>query len=167
MRDTHACQVGTGAGSLRSPAVRDDKQMRATIIAATGLLACIGLAGCDNSANAPAPTAPTVQSCNCQTASVPTAQPMPPRVSHRHVRHATSYSHREYDESEAYSSYRSQSRSYDQEASESEASAEQNAWIDGYGRSHYAVTASAAPASDERTRLAPWHGYDEKCDEQK
>jgi hypothetical protein len=139
--------------------------MRATIFAATGFLACLGLAGCDNSANAP--TAQTVQPCNCQTASAPAAQPMPPRATHRHVRHATSYSHREYDESEAYSSYSSQSRSYGQETSESETGAEQNVWVDGYGRSHYAVTASAAPAPDERARLAPWHGYDEKCDEQK
>ena len=140
--------------------------MRATIFAATGFLACLGLAGCDNSANAPpANVQVAAQPCNCQPQNAAVAQPIPPRVFHRHVRHATSYSHREYDESEAYSSYSSQSRSYDQGASESEAGAEQNVWVDGYGRSHYAVTASAAPAPDEHVRLAPWHGYDENCDE--
>jgi hypothetical protein len=89
---------------------------------------------------------------------------------HRHVRHFSYMSHRGYEE---HYSYRSQSRSYYQGASDDQdadqtaqqSAAEGNAWVDGYGRSHYAVTASAAP--DDRVRLAPWHGYDEKCDERK
>ncbi len=137
--------------------------MRAMIIAAT--LACIGLAGCDNSANAPAPTVQAVAPpCNCEAASPKLTRLTPPHVSHRHARTA---SYRDYEESY---SYQSQSRSYDQNESEDrnpdrDASNGNNVWVDGYGRSHYAMTASAAP--DDRARLAPWHGYDQDCDDEK
>ena len=141
--------------------------MRATIIAAT--LVCLGLAGCDNSANAPAPTAQAVAPpCNCQPQNEATAQAAAPRATHRHHRHWSSYARRDTDESESYSTG-SQSRStYQSEFDDQGASrgdAEENVWVDGYGRSHYAMTASAAPASDDRARLAPWHGYDQDCDD--
>lgn len=145
------------------PSARDNKQMRAKFIAAIGLLACFGLAGCDNSGNAPAPTAQvTAQPCNCQTQNAAAVQPAPIRATHRHSRIAST---REYEE---HYSAGSSSRSYDQDAAEDQparqsGNAEENVWVDGYGRSHYA--ASAAPAPDEHARLAPWHGYDEKCDE--
>ena len=139
--------------------------MRATMIAAT--LACLGLAGCDNSANAPAPTVQAVAPpCNCQPQNEAAA---PPRVMQRRHRHWSSYAHRDYDESESYS-HSSQSRSYYQSGSDdqeaSNGNAEGNVWVDGYGRGHYAETASAAPAAPgDRARLAPWHGYDQDCDE--
>jgi len=137
--------------------------MRATIIAAT--LACLGLAGCDNSANAPAPTVQAVAPpCNCQPQNEAAA---PPRVMQRHHRHWPSYAHRDYNENY---SYQSQSRSTYQSGSDdqeaSNGNAEENVWVDGYGRGHYAETASAAPAAPgDRARLAPWHGYDQDCDE--
>jgi hypothetical protein len=143
--------------------------MRATIIAAT--LACLGLAGCDNSANAPVPTAQAVAPpCNCQPQNEAAAQSALARATHRHHRQWSSYAHRDYDESESYS-YSSQSRSYyqsgtdDQGADQNAGSgnADENVWVDGYGRSHYIATASAAP--DDRARFAPWHGYDQDCDE--
>jgi len=142
-------------------------EMRATIIAAT--LVCLALAGCDNSANAPAPTAQAVAPpCNCQPQNEATAQAAAPRATHRHHRHWSSYARRDTDESESYSTG-SQSRStYQSEFDDQGASrgdAEENVWVDGYGRSHYAMTASAAPASDDRARLAPWHGYDQDCDD--
>ena len=142
--------------------------MRATIIAAT--LVCLGLAGCDNSANAPAPTAQAVAPpCNCQPQNEATAQAAAPRATHRHHRHWSSYARRDTDKSESYSTG-SQSRStYQSEFDDQGASrgdAEENVWVDGYGRSHYAETASAAPAAPgDRARLAPWHGYDQDCDE--
>jgi hypothetical protein len=140
--------------------------MRVTIIAAT--LACLGLAGCDNSANAPTPAVQAVAPppCNCQPPNITAAQP---RATHRRARAA---SYREYDEDY---SYRSQSRSSYQNGSEEQSdnqtaqqengSAEQSVWTDGYGRRHYVATASAAP--DDRARLAPWHGYDQDCDDRK
>jgi uncharacterized lipoprotein NlpE involved in copper resistance len=135
--------------------------MRATIIAAT--LACLGLAGCDNSANAPAPSAQAVAPpCNCQPQNEAAAQTAPPRVMHRRYRHWSSYAHRDYNQSESYYQSGTDDQSADQDASNG--NAEENVWVDGYGRSHYAVTASAAP--DDRARLAPWHGYDQDCDEQ-
>ena len=139
--------------------------MRATIIAT--ILVCLGLAGCDNPANAPAPNAVAVAPpCNCQPQNEPAAQAAPPRATYRHHRHWSAYAHRNYSESESYSSS-SQSRSYYQSESgdqgASRSNAEENAWVDGYGRSHYVATASAAP--DDRARRAPWHGYDQDCDE--
>jgi hypothetical protein len=145
--------------------------MRATIIAVT--LACVGLAGCDNSANAPPPSVQAVAPpCNCQPQSEAAAQPAPPRSIYRHHRHWASYARRDYSQSESYS-HNSQSRSYYQSESddqsgyddqrESRGEADESAWVDGYGRSHYAQTASAT--SDDRARLAPWHGYDADCDE--
>lgn len=141
--------------------------MRATIIAA--ILACLGLAGCDNSANTPVPTAQAVAPpCNCQPQNEAAAQAAPSRATHRHHRYWSSYAHRDYSESESYS-HSSQSRSYyqsefgDQGAQQSSGNAEENVWVDGYGRRHYAMTASAA--SNDRARLAPWHGYDVDCDE--
>jgi hypothetical protein len=144
--------------------------MRATIIAAMGLTTCLGLAGCDDSANAPAPTVQAVAPpCNCQPQNEAAVQPAPRRAIHRYARTA---SYREYDESY---SYRSQSRSTyqsesddqgvydDQGTQQSRGNAEENAWVDGYGRSHFVATASAAP--DDRARLAPWHGYDQDCDD--
>jgi hypothetical protein len=143
--------------------------MRATIIAAT--LACLGLAGCDNSANAPPPTVQAVAPpCNCQPQSEAAAQPAPHRATYRHHRHWSSHARRDYNERESYS-YRSQSRSTyrsesgDQGAQQSSGNAEGNVWVDGYGRSHYAGTETASAASDDRARLAPWHGYDVDCDE--
>ena len=138
--------------------------MRATMIAAT--LACLGLAGCDNSANAPAPNAQAVAQppCNCQQQNEAAAQAAPRRTIHRYARHRAYASHEEF---EAQYSYQSQSRStYQSESGDQEVSSgnsEGNVWVDGYGRSHYVATASAAP--DDRARLAPWHGYDEDCDE--
>ena len=131
--------------------------MRATIIVT--ILACVGLAGCDNPANTPAPTVQAVAPpCNCQPQNEAAAEAAPPRTMHRHHRHWSSYAHRNTSESESYSTS-SQSRSTYQSESgdqgESRGNAEENAWVDGYGRSHYAMTASAAPASDDRARLAP------------
>jgi hypothetical protein len=137
--------------------------MRATFIAT--ILACLGLAGCDNPASTPAPTVQAVAPpCNCQPQNEPAGQAAPPRATYRHHRHWSSYAHRDY--SESYSSS-SQSRStYQSESGDEGASrsnAEENAWVDGYGRSHFVATASAA--SDDRARLAPWHAYDVDCDE--
>jgi hypothetical protein len=151
--------------------------MRATLFATIGLVACTGLAGCDNPGPAPVTNAQAVaQPCNCQPQNEATAQSATPRTTHRHHRHWTSYARRDYNESESYS-YRSQSRNYYQSESDEQeryanqsasgGNAERNVWVDGYGRSHYAMTASAAPAPDERARLAPWHGYDENCDDKK
>ena len=139
--------------------------MRATIIAT--ILACLGVAGCDNPASTPAPTVQAVAPpCNCQPQNEAAAQAAPPRATYRHHRHWSAYAHRDYNESESYSSS-SQSRStYQSESGDQSASrsnAEEGAWVDGYGRSHYVATASAAP--DDRSRFAPWHGYDVDCDE--
>ena len=139
--------------------------MRATIIAT--ILACLGLAGCDNPSNAPAPTVQAVAPpCNCQQQNEAAAQPAAVRTAHRHHRDWSAYEHREYSESESYS-YSSQSRSYDQNESDDQgghqSAAEGNVWVDGYGRSHYAMTAAAT--HDDRARLAPWHGYDQDCDD--
>ena len=143
--------------------------MRATIFAAT--LVCLGLAGCDDSSKAPAPTLQAVAPpCNCEAPTPPLTRLAPPHASHRHARTASySESYRENDESYSYrsqsrSSYQSESgdQGYDQD--ESRGNAEENGWVDGYGRSHFVATASAA--SDDRARLAPWHGYDQDCDDQ-
>jgi hypothetical protein len=139
--------------------------MRATIIAT--ILACLGVAGCDNPASTPAPTVQAVAPpCNCQPQNEAAAQAAPPRATYRHHRHWSAYARHNYSESESYSS-RSQSRSYYQsesgDQSASRSNAEEGTWVDGYGRSHYVATASAAP--DDRARLAPWHGYDVDCDE--
>ena len=139
--------------------------MRATIIAT--ILACLGLAGCDNPASTPAPTVQAVAPpCNCQPQNEAAAQAAPPRATYRHHRHWSAYARHNYSESESYSS-RSQSRSYYQsesgDQSASRSNAEEGAWVDGYGRSHFVATASAA--TDDRARLAPWHGYDVDCDE--
>jgi hypothetical protein len=145
--------------------------MRATIIAM--FLACLGLAGCDSPGNAPATNTQAVAPpCNCQPQNEATAQAAPIRATHRHHRHWSSYARRDYSESESYSTS-SQSRSYYQSASDDQgeyddrgarqSAAEEDVWVDGYGRSHYAMTASAA--HNDRARLAPWHGYDVDCDE--
>jgi hypothetical protein len=147
--------------------------MRTIFAAAIGLLAGLGLAGCDNPGNAPAPTAQAVAPpCNCQTQNAAVAQPAPLRATHRHVRTAS------YREAEENYSYNGHSRSYDQGASDDQGvsedqtarqsgEAEGNVWADGYGRSHYTETASATPSPDNRARLHPWHGYNEDCDEKK
>jgi hypothetical protein len=171
MQSGFACHSGSGAGSLPFEGVGDDKEMRATIFAMAGLAACLGLAGCDNPPTAPAPNVQAVAPpCNCQPQNAVAAKAAPPRTAHRH--HAWTASSREQDENY---SYQSQSRSTYQGGSEEQSdnqtaqqengSAEQNVWTDGYGRRHYVATASAAP--DDRARLAPWHGYDQDCDDRK
>ena len=138
------------------------QEMRASLIATMSLLGCMGLAGCDNPTNPP--PAAVVQAapppCNCQPQSVAAVQPQAPRIVHRH---RISYVSRDGYETQ-YSSV-SQSRGESESEEQTAQQNDSNVWVDGFGRSHYAATASAAPATDEHARLAPWHGYDEKCDE--
>ncbi|HEY0282667.1 MAG TPA: hypothetical protein VGC27_08595 [Rhizomicrobium sp.] len=144
--------------------------MRATIIAAMSFAASLGLAGCDNSANVPAPTVQAVAPpCNCEPQNEAVTKTVAPRAKHRHARTA---SYREYEEdrsarSESRSTYQGGSgeQSDYQTAYQEYGHSEEAVWVDGYGRSHFVAAASAAP--DDRARLAPWHGYDEDCDDKK
>jgi len=154
----------------------EHKPMRTKILAAMSLLACAGLAGCDNSSTTPpANVQAAVPPCNCETQTPPAqTAATSSQARHHRVRHLSSYSYSEYDEHQsayssnqsADSSSQSQSYSYSEAESSEDAARRENAWVDGYGRKHYAAAASSenGPPVDDHVRLAAWHGYDAECD---
>jgi len=146
----------------------EHKPMRTKILAAMSLLACAGLAGCDNSSTTPpANVQAAVPPCNCQTATPPAqTAAISPRVRHHRIRHSPSYAYSDESQS-ADSSSQSRSYSYSEAESSGDAARRDNVWVDGYGRKHYVAVASSenAPPADDHVRLAAWHGYDAKCDE--
>lgn len=158
--------------------------MRAMLTFTASLAIGLSLMGCNRNqqAQVQAPVATAAPACNCPQQAVAAAVSGP--VMHSHRRHHRS-EHATPDYSESYSSktYSSGSESSyapesdvateygDAEAGQSEVHSESAAWIDGYGRAHYA--AAAAPddsnpavltAEDVRRREAPWHAYNVDCD---
>jgi uncharacterized lipoprotein NlpE involved in copper resistance len=144
------------------------------------LAICLSLMGCNRNQQAQmqAPVVAATPACNCPQQAVATAVAAP--VAHRHRHHRRS-GHAVSDYSESYSSefersYSPESSSAmeyggDAEGGQSEVHSESAAWIDGYGRAHYA--GAAAPddsnpavltAEDVRRRVAPWHAYNADCD---
>ncbi|MDE2110268.1 MAG: hypothetical protein KGJ79_03925 [Alphaproteobacteria bacterium] len=152
--------------------------MGTKFLLAIGLLACAGLSGCNNGRDTPAATTQTsVQPCDCQTAATARAEAAPAATARRHIRHHSSYSRREYDETGRYA-YRSQSRTYYQSGYNGdterhsdyreEADSGGRVWVDGYGkRYYYAAAVAAARPLDDHARRDAWHGYDEVCDDGK
>jgi hypothetical protein len=153
--------------------------MRAMFLVVASVLLCVGLFGCDRQPQAPvaAPVVAAVASpCNCTPpAPAPVAQAVRRTRHHRHAwsRHeSTSYDG--YGESgESYSAAnesREDSESSPESVAQSDAASGQAAaWVDGYGRSHYAtgeqVDENPARLSreDRRMRRDVWRGYDSKC----
>lgn len=142
--------------------------MRLVLLAAAGVIACAGLAGCDEPSSTPAATA-VAPPCNCQTAAAAPA----PAVHRRHHRPAQSYaedqSHDVYSGRAEYHGEPQVSQDNTTQTDEDENAAETKGpeaalWIDGYGRRHYGGPALAAAAPDSRLRRQPWRGYDAKCD---
>ena len=140
--------------------------MRASFVATVSLLACIGLAGCDN----PTPPPATVQAapCNCQPQTAASVQPAPLPLAHRRHHHVSYASSRE---DEQHFSYVSAAPSEPESEDQTVRQGAEDGWIDGYGRRHFVASASTAPVvsipPDNRERRAPWRGYDEKCDDAK
>ena len=144
--------------------------MRATILAAT--LACAALCGCDQTPTATvAPAAPVVPA--------PVAAPAPAALpaqsvaqyptTHRRHRHAWAReesSQSEYSESEVSTyGYVSDSRSSGGEQTEvADARAGGGLWVDGFGRGYFTSGHARRAGTMRGKRLAPWKGYDEKCD---
>jgi hypothetical protein len=142
--------------------------MRSGLIVALGIAALVS--GCDelglgrHTAQAPAPPP-----CHCVAAPAPiqqVASTPPPAAHHPHRHHAHAYAQswaRQYQEPQS-PSYSSESRSY-YEGEESAASHESEAWVDGYGRSHYGEAHVTRVAADTHERRDPWHAYKSKCRE--
>jgi hypothetical protein len=156
--------------------------MRAMFLVVASVLLCVGLFGCDRQPQAPvaAPVVAAAPPCNC---APPAPSPPAPvtQVVHRAHHHHHAWSEHE---SSSYSSYGESGESYpasseSEEYSESSSASEtqsavpgaQAAWVDGYGRSHYAageqVDENPARLSheDRRMRRDVWRGYDSKCAE--
>lgn len=158
--------------------------MGTKFLVAIGILACAGLSGCDNAGTPTAAnTQASAQPCNCQTeaAAVPAVAPEP--ATHHHTRHRSSYSQREYEQTEHYAD-NSSSRTYYQASGDyqsdtkthsdftdetsSSGASNQAVWVDGYGKRHfYTVAAVAAQPPDDHARRDAWRGYDETCDDDK
>ena len=154
--------------------------MRAMFTVTASLAVCLSLMGCNRSqqAEAPAPVVAAAPACNCpqQVAVAPSAS----AVVHRHRHH-----HHSLDEIASYaesisqhsgSSWSPDSSSGaeyrdDAQSAQAEVHTESAAWIDGYGRSHYADASTsddsnpaALEPADARRRLAPWHAFNADCD---
>lgn len=160
--------------------------MRAMFTVTASALICVSLLGCNRSpqmqAPVPTPIAAAAPACNCpqQAAAV---MPVAPARKHRHhhrgwgEHQSNSYSYGSQNE-DSYPSLPNEDAEHGAgqgELSAGEAQAEAAIWIDGYGRSHYAMDVSASEgdnpgaqtATDIRRRLAPWHAYNADCDRTK
>ncbi len=154
--------------------------MRAMFLVVASVLLCVGLFGCDRQPQAPvaAPVVAVAPPCNC---APPPPAPVAQAV-HRSRHHHHGWSEHE---SSSYSSYGESSESYSASnetdeysqsssvstAQSDEANAQAAAWVDGYGRSHYATGEQAGenPAllsrEDRHTRREVWRGWNSHCDE--
>jgi hypothetical protein len=146
------------------------------------VLLCVGLFGCDRQPQAPV-AAPVVAAvappCNC-------TPPAPPPAPVAQAVHRTRHHHHAWREHEStsYDSSGESGESYSAsnesgEASESSVSVTQSdatsgqaaAWVDGYGRSHYAIgeQTDENPArlsrEDRHMRRDVWRGWNSHCDE--
>jgi len=140
------------------------------IFLAAGLIACAGLAGCDEPTNTAATTTVAPPAPTNQMAA---AAPAPAPVVHhrRHHHHRQSYA--EYQSQNVYSgsaeyngepSEDNAPQTYqDQDASEVE-NTQVAVWIDGYGHRHYGAPARAAASPDSLERRKPWRGYNDDWD---
>ena len=162
--------------------------MRAMFLVVGSILLCAGLFACDSrpQATAPAPVvavAPPAP-CNC----TPTPPPPAPVVQAARVEHRTRHHHRHtiaefeqmdpgYGESgQGYSSSSSEMREYSPSsdmASRTETEqVRKAAWVDGYGRAHYASgdasqdeNPARLSADDRHLRRDPYRGWNSHCDE--
>ncbi len=151
--------------------------MRAMFLVVASVLLCVGLFGCDRQPQAPV-AAPVVAAV---TPLAIARRPRPPPAPVAQAVHRTRHHHHTWSEHES-SSYSESGESYSasnesQEYSETSSVSEtqsavpsaQAAWVDGYGRSHYASGESIDenPArlsrEDRRMRRDVWRGYDSKC----
>ena len=169
--------------------------MRAMLTACVSLAICFTLFGCGQSqqqAQAPLAAVAVAPPCNCQPAQTASVAPVTVHHSrHRHHSGSGSYSESSSSESSSYSedsSYSDSSsssvREYrpgDEDRYSGDASAEEHstqtvsasadAWVDGYGRTHYRDYGplddehpGLISRKDERQRMRPWRGYDSDCD---
>ncbi len=156
--------------------------MRAMFLVVASVLLCVGLFGCDRQPQAPvaAPVVAVAPACNC-------APPAPPPAPVAQAAHRSRHRHHAWSEHESssYSSYSEGSESYSasneaaeysqsssESATQSDATnAQAAAWVDGYGRSHYAAgeQTDENPArlgrEERRMRRDVWRGWNSHCDE--
>ena len=154
--------------------------MRAMFLVVASVLLCVGLFGCDRQTQAPV-AAPVVAAvappCNC-TPPAPPPAPVAQTVHRaRHHHHAWSE-----HESSSYSSDSESSSATNESGEYSElssapvaqsdgASAQAAAWVDGYGRSHYAAgeqpdeNPARLSREDRHTRREVWRGWNSHCGE--
>jgi len=143
------------------------------------VLLCVGLFGCDRQPQAPvaAPIVAVAPPCNCAPPALPPAPVAQAVHRPRHHHHAWSeHESSSYSESGESYSASNETGEYSQSSSVSvtqsdAASAQAAAWVDGYGRSHYATgeQTDENPAllsrEDRHTRREVWRGWNSHCDE--
>ena len=162
--------------------------MRAMFLVVGSILLCAGLFGCDSrpQATVAAPVVATAPPpCNC----APPAPPPAPVVQSAQVQHHYRHHHRhtvaEFEQmypgygesSESYSESSGETREYSPSSSNTMTQADvaqvrKTAWVDGYGRAHYASgdtsqdeNPARLSADDHHLRHDPYRGWNSHCDE--
>ena len=162
--------------------------MRAMFLVVGSILLCAGLFGCDSrpqaTAAAPVVAAAPPAPCNC-TAPAPPPAPVvqSARVEHRyrHHRHTVAEFEQAYpgygESSGSYSESSGETREYSPGSSDTMTQADvaqvrKVAWVDGYGRAHYASDDTSQDenparlsADDHHLRHDPYRGWNSHCDE--
>jgi hypothetical protein len=162
--------------------------MRAMFLVVGSILLCAGLFGCDSrpqaTAAAPVVAAVPPAPCNC---TAPAPPPAPVAQSARVEHHYRHHRHTVAEFEQAYPGYGESGGSYSESSSETReylpgssdtmtqadvAQVRKVAWVDGYGRAHYAsgdTSQDENPArlngDDHHLRHDPYRGWNSHCDE--
>lgn len=163
--------------------------MRAMFLVVGSILLCAGLFGCDSKPQAtvaaPVVAAAPPAPCNCTAPAPPPAPVVQSARAEHHYRHHHRHTVAEFEQmypgygesSGSYSEASGGTREYSPGSSDTMTQADvaqvrKVAWVDGYGRAHYAsddTSQDENPArlspDDRHLRRDPYRGWNSHCDE--